>query len=198
MRTDYQKNLCVSVRIRVPPKRSAGMTTQTERLTMAQALVTFLKNQYVERDGVENPFFAGCFGIFGHGNVAGVGQALHGEPRFSLLPGAQRAGPGAHGGGLCQDQEPPANLRLHLVDRSRRDQHDHRRGGCDHQPPAGAAAARRHLCPAQRGAGAAAARVGVQPGYLGQRLLQAGLRAIGTGSTARNSCSPPCRKRCAC
>ena len=43
---------------------------------MAQALVRFLANQYVERDGMEQRFFAGCFGIFGHGNVAGVGQAL--------------------------------------------------------------------------------------------------------------------------
>ena len=48
----------------------------TVRLTTAQALVRFLANQYVERDGVERRFFAGCFGIFGHGNVAGVGQAL--------------------------------------------------------------------------------------------------------------------------
>ena len=48
----------------------------TVRLTMAQALVRFLASQYVERDGVEGRFFAGCFGIFGHGNVAGVGQAL--------------------------------------------------------------------------------------------------------------------------
>jgi 3D-(3,5/4)-trihydroxycyclohexane-1,2-dione acylhydrolase (decyclizing) len=48
----------------------------TVRLTMAQALVRFLASQYVERDGVEQRFFAGCFGIFGHGNVAGVGQAL--------------------------------------------------------------------------------------------------------------------------
>jgi 3D-(3,5/4)-trihydroxycyclohexane-1,2-dione acylhydrolase (decyclizing) len=48
----------------------------TVRLTMAQALVRFLANQYVERDGAEQRFFAGCFGIFGHGNVAGVGQAL--------------------------------------------------------------------------------------------------------------------------
>jgi 3D-(3,5/4)-trihydroxycyclohexane-1,2-dione acylhydrolase (decyclizing) len=48
----------------------------TLRLTMAQALVRFLANQYVERDGTEQRFFAGCFGIFGHGNVAGVGQAL--------------------------------------------------------------------------------------------------------------------------
>ena len=46
------------------------------RLTMAQALIAFLKNQHVERDGQQQPFFAGCWGIFGHGNVAGVGQAL--------------------------------------------------------------------------------------------------------------------------
>lgn len=54
----------------------------TERLTMAQALVKFIKNQYVERDGVENQFFAGCFGIFGHGIVAGVGEALLQNPDF--------------------------------------------------------------------------------------------------------------------
>ena len=47
------------------------------RLTMAQALVRFLVAQHVERDGVEQPFFAGVWGIFGHGNVAGIGQALH-------------------------------------------------------------------------------------------------------------------------
>ena len=48
----------------------------TMKLTAAQALVRFLAKQYVERDGEERRFFAGCFGIFGHGNVAGVGQAL--------------------------------------------------------------------------------------------------------------------------
>ena len=46
------------------------------RLTVGQALVRFLANQYSERDGVEQRLIAGCFGIFGHGNVAGVGQAL--------------------------------------------------------------------------------------------------------------------------
>jgi 3D-(3,5/4)-trihydroxycyclohexane-1,2-dione acylhydrolase (decyclizing) len=45
-------------------------------LTVAQATVRFLENQVVERDGVETAFFAGCWGIFGHGNVAGIGQAL--------------------------------------------------------------------------------------------------------------------------
>jgi 3D-(3,5/4)-trihydroxycyclohexane-1,2-dione acylhydrolase (decyclizing) len=52
------------------------------RMTMAQAIIAFLKNQYVERDGIEQPFFAGCFGIFGHGNVAGIGQALQQMPDF--------------------------------------------------------------------------------------------------------------------
>ena len=47
------------------------------RLTVAQALVRFLAVQEVERDGERSRFFAGCFGIFGHGNVAGLGQALH-------------------------------------------------------------------------------------------------------------------------
>ncbi|GCE07651.1 3D-(3,5/4)-trihydroxycyclohexane-1,2-dione acylhydrolase (decyclizing) [Dictyobacter aurantiacus] len=51
-------------------------------LTMAQAIISFLKNQYMERDGVSHPFFAGCFGIFGHGNVSGIGQALQQMPEF--------------------------------------------------------------------------------------------------------------------
>lgn len=54
--------------------KGADMTTT--RLTMAQALVKFLDNQYVEVDGVESKFVAGVFTIFGHGNVLGLGQAL--------------------------------------------------------------------------------------------------------------------------
>ncbi len=50
------------------------MTTQ--RLTVAQALVRFLAAQHTERDGVRHRLVAGCWGIFGHGNVAGIGQAL--------------------------------------------------------------------------------------------------------------------------
>jgi 3D-(3,5/4)-trihydroxycyclohexane-1,2-dione acylhydrolase (decyclizing) len=46
------------------------------RLTVAQALVRFLSVQYSERDGVRHRLIPGCFGIFGHGNVAGIGQAL--------------------------------------------------------------------------------------------------------------------------
>lgn len=50
--------------------------TGTVRLTVAQATIRFLSNQYSERDGVEHRLIPGAFGIFGHGNVAGIGQAL--------------------------------------------------------------------------------------------------------------------------
>jgi 3D-(3,5/4)-trihydroxycyclohexane-1,2-dione acylhydrolase (decyclizing) len=52
------------------------------RLTTAQAVIRFLMVQYVRRDDSEHPFFGGCFGIFGHGNVAGIGQALQQYPSF--------------------------------------------------------------------------------------------------------------------
>src|SRR6266851_5586551 len=56
--------------------------SEMRRLTTAQAVISFLQAQYVERDGIEQPFFGGCFGIFGHGNVAGIGQALQQMPDF--------------------------------------------------------------------------------------------------------------------
>ncbi|MCT4593868.1 MAG: 3D-(3,5/4)-trihydroxycyclohexane-1,2-dione acylhydrolase (decyclizing) [Anaeromicrobium sp.] len=53
---------------------------KTVRLTVAQALVKFLNNQYVEFDGQEYRFVKGIFTIFGHGNVVGLGQALEEDP----------------------------------------------------------------------------------------------------------------------
>ena len=58
---------------------------KTIRLTVGQAVVQYLKNQYVERDGVESPFFAGCIGIFGHGIIAGVGQGLSQNTDFKYI-----------------------------------------------------------------------------------------------------------------
>jgi len=52
------------------------MAMKTVRMTVGQAIVRYLARQYVLRDGVEQPFFAGVLGIFGHGNVTGLGQAL--------------------------------------------------------------------------------------------------------------------------
>jgi 3D-(3,5/4)-trihydroxycyclohexane-1,2-dione acylhydrolase (decyclizing) len=63
----------------------------TVRLTAAQATIAYLKNQFTERDGKQYQFFAGCFGIFGHGNVAGIGQALEQDPglRYYLVRNEQ-------------------------------------------------------------------------------------------------------------
>ena len=55
------------------------------RLTTAQAIVRFLGQQYTERDGLERRFIPGCWGIFGHGNVAGIGQALQQERSLRYL-----------------------------------------------------------------------------------------------------------------
>ncbi|GGX19518.1 3D-(3,5/4)-trihydroxycyclohexane-1,2-dione acylhydrolase (decyclizing) [Streptomyces chryseus] len=57
----------------------------TRRLTTAQALVAFLARQYTERDGARHRLIAGTWGIFGHGNVAGIGQALL-EPGSDAMP----------------------------------------------------------------------------------------------------------------
>ena len=52
------------------------MTKKTIRMTMAQALVKYLCNQYIEIDGKKEPLYAGVFGIFGHGNVTGLAESL--------------------------------------------------------------------------------------------------------------------------
>lgn len=63
----------------------------TVRLTTAQAIVSFLAHQFSERDGEHRTFFGGCLGIFGHGNVAGLGQALEQHPglRYFLFRNEQ-------------------------------------------------------------------------------------------------------------
>jgi 3D-(3,5/4)-trihydroxycyclohexane-1,2-dione acylhydrolase (decyclizing) len=59
----------------------------TIRLTVGQAVVRFLAAQYSERDGTRHRLIEGCFGIFGHGNVAGLGQALL-EAELAADPGS--------------------------------------------------------------------------------------------------------------
>ena len=62
------------------------------KLTMSQALVQFLKNQFVERDNKKNAFFSGVWGIFGHGNVTGIGQALEQDGELKhFLPRNEQA-----------------------------------------------------------------------------------------------------------
>src|SRR3954452_6474032 len=59
-----------------PPRGRSPEMADLVRLTVAQALGKFLGAQYSESDGEEQKLFAGCFGIFGHASVAGIGQAL--------------------------------------------------------------------------------------------------------------------------
>jgi 3D-(3,5/4)-trihydroxycyclohexane-1,2-dione acylhydrolase (decyclizing) len=58
---------------------------ETRRVTMAQAAAGLPENQYVERDGQQHKFFAGVLGIFGHGNIAGIGQALQQNPDLPYI-----------------------------------------------------------------------------------------------------------------
>ncbi len=66
---------------------------ETVRLTMAQALVRFLENQYIAYDGIEHPFVEGVFMLPGHGNVLGMGQALRQEAkRLTVYQGKNEQG----------------------------------------------------------------------------------------------------------
>src|SRR5690348_400341 len=67
------------------------MKNKSCRLTTGQALVRYLGRQYVERDGKQNRFIEGIWGIFGHGNVAGLGQGIveisHRDQKSNQLTG---------------------------------------------------------------------------------------------------------------
>lgn len=73
--------------------RIGGKNMETVRLTMAQALVRFLENQYISYDGKEHPFVEGVIMLPGHGNVLGVGQALAQEAhRMQVWQGKNEQG----------------------------------------------------------------------------------------------------------
>ncbi|MFF2481331.1 3D-(3,5/4)-trihydroxycyclohexane-1,2-dione acylhydrolase (decyclizing) [Paenibacillus sp. NPDC058071] len=66
---------------------------ETIRLTMAQALLKFLDRQYLSVDGIETKFVAGVMGIFGHGNVTGIGEALERQPgELAFIQGKNEQG----------------------------------------------------------------------------------------------------------
>ena len=144
------------------------------RLTVAQALVRFLQVQHSRRDGEEQRLIPAMFGIFGHGNVAGLGQALveYGAELPYYQPFNEQSM--VHTAvGFAKATNRRVDARLHIVDRPGRDEHAHRRGPRDDQPAAGAAASFRLLRDPPPGPGAAAARA---PGLLRrerQRLLPA-------------------------
>ena len=169
--------------------------SDTIRLTVAQATVEFLAHQWSERDGERQKLFAGCFGIFGHGNVAGIGQALLQHETAALDAGRKPGLPYVlarneqamvHTSvGLRPAEGPAPDLGVHGVGRARLDQHAHRRRAGDHQPAAGAAAAVGHLRDPPLGAGAAGARGAVRRRRHRQRRLPAALAVLRPGQPAR-------------
>jgi TPP-dependent trihydroxycyclohexane-1,2-dione (THcHDO) dehydratase len=122
----------------------------TIRLTVAQAIISFLKNQYSERDGVQQRLFEGCLGIFGHGNVAGLGQALEQDPGLPYY--------------LFRNEQGMVHAAAAFAKTSNR-------SGCHGQPPARTASAWRYLCTAQRGACPAATGVFNYAGHFSERLF---------------------------
>ena len=105
-------------------------------------------------------------------------------------PGPQRAGDGPHRGRLRAPAQPARHLRVHQLGRPGRDEHGHRRGARHDQPPAGAAAAGRHVRHARAAPGAAAARGAARRDAVGQRLLPAGLALLRPRSTGPSSSCP--------
>ena len=132
------------------------------RLTVAQAVVLFLQNQYSSRDSKEHRFIEGCFGIFGHGNVAGIGQALEQDSKLRYY--------------LCRNEQAMVHTAAAFAKASFR---------MRNKPAASAAPAGRYFCAAKRGAGAAATGIRVNARYFCQRLFQAGLEVLGQDQSAR-------------
>ena len=120
------------------------MTTDTVRLTVAQALVTYLSRQYSVADGQRRRLIPAALGIFGHGNVAGLGQAL--DQLSDALPFIQGRNEQAlvHvATAYRQGVAAPRHPRRHRLYRPGRAQHGHRRRTGHRQPPA-----RSCCCPA--------------------------------------------------
>ena len=175
----------------------------TIRLTVAQAVVRFLANQYSERDGYEQRLIPGCFGIFGHGNVAGVGQALleaqvTGSADLPYYLARNEQGMVHASVGYATDAQPAAGDGVHRLDRSRLGQHAHRRRARDHEPDPGAAAGQRHLRHPGRQPGAAGAGA-AQSGTTSRSTTRSGrCRGSSTGCGVPSSCPRRCSARCGC
>ena len=104
----------------------------TIRLTMAQALVRYLSAQQIDLDGKRVTLFAGVWAIFGHGNVAGIGEAL--QAHRDVLPTYRAHNEQAMALaaiGLCQGDAPAPDHGLHDIDRPGGDEHGDGGGGGD-------------------------------------------------------------------
>ncbi len=120
---------------------------KTTRLTMAQALVRFLDAQYVEWEGVESRFVRGVIGIFGHGNVVGLGEALaaHGHG-LVYYQGHNEQGAAHLATGLRKAVPPAAHPGSDQLHRPRRAEHGDRGRDSHGEPNPPPPAPRGRLC----------------------------------------------------
>ena len=176
---------------------SAVHSRKSVRLTTAQALVRYLQVQHSERDGnVQRAIPAHLRDLRPRERARPRPGDWPRRIRAAALPAQERAGDGPHRDGLRKGQPPPARHSPARLDRTRCNQHDHRRGHRDREPASRPAAPRRYLRQPQTGPGAPAARAPKQRRPHGQRRLPPGLSASSTGSHAPSSCSPRYRRRC--
>ena len=106
-----------------------GETMETVRLTVGQAIVRFLAQQYVERDGREGSVHRRRLGhlrAWQRGRPRPGARGARRRRADALLPAPERAGPGPHRGRLRPAPQPPAGVRLHVVGRAGRHEHGHR------------------------------------------------------------------------
>ena len=178
------------------------------RLTVAQATIRFLANQYVERDGRRTKFFAGCF----ESSATAATSRAWGRPccrtrsrrtkpvasPAQVRAGPQQAGDGAHCRCLRPADGPPAGLGRHRQCRARFHQHAHRCGAGHHQPVAGPAAAGRHLRHPRERPGAAGSWNCRPPATSPSTTRSNRCRATSTGYGGPNNCRRRCWAPCGC
>ena len=98
------------------------------RMTVGQAIVKFLNQQYIEMDGKEEPFVDGMFTIFGHGMVVGLGQALEEDPgHLRVYQGRNEQGM-AHAA-ISYAKQHTAGVRGNSLERPAADEAVSRKGG---------------------------------------------------------------------
>ena len=178
---------------------NTAASSNTCRLTVAQAIVRFLASQYSERDGAEKRLIAGCFGIFGHGNVAGLGQALleaelHETGALTYYQARNEQAMVHAAVAFARMNDRLSTLRLYGVGRAGRDQHVDRRGTGDHQPPSRAAVAGGHLCHSCRDPGAAGVGASRRLRRVGKRLFPPRLAFLRSCVAARTTAAGAARR----
>ena len=177
-----------------------GAGAPTVRLTTAEALVRWMIAQRSELlDGTEVPLFAGVFGIFGHGNVLGLGTALHDvQDELPTWRGQTEQGMALAAVAYAKAMDRRQVMAATSSVGPGRAQHGHRGGAGARQPAAGAAAAGRHVHLARPGPGAAAGGALRRPDRLGERRVPAGLAGTSTASPGPSSSWRRCRRSRAC